>query len=605
MANCSCHEEHEESKLPIIIRLIVSLLLLVLAYFNPFSQIPSLYIYIVSYLVISYDIIIKAFKNLFTGHPFDEHFLMMVASICGFFIEGYAESVLVMLLYQFGELLQDVAVDNSHKSIENLLNLKIDKAHLLKDGEVSDIEADDIEVDDLLLVKAGERIPVNGVITEGSTILDMSALTGESLPQNKDQGDEVLSGSINLTTTITIKALKKSQESTASQILNCIEESDMNKADSEKFMTKFAKIYTPTVILLAILLAVIPLIFGGEFKQWLYRACIFLVISCPCALVISIPLSFFIGIGSSARKGAVFKGANHLEKLAKVQTMIFDKTGTLTKGTLKVLEYSNQETLKLAAIAEKNSNHPIAKAIVEAYQGIVESASNYYEEAGKGMSAKYKDKEIRVGKIDFVKNGIEIDKTGTICHVSYGDDYYGYIVIADQIKEDAKEAIARFKTQNIQTVMLSGDNSKIANSIGQDLNIDAVKADLLPLEKVQSIEEYKKTGVVGFVGDGINDAPGLIKSDIGIAMGKVGSEAAIESGDVIIMNDKISTIVSAHKIAKKTLRILKQNIFFILLIKIASMVLGAFGVLPMWGAVIADVGVCILAILSSLRIRVD
>ena len=606
MHHCHCEEE-EESSLLIIIRLIISLALLLFAIFNPIKQLPSLYIYIVSYLVIGYDVLFRAVKNLFTGHPFDENLLMSIASICGFFIEGYMESVLVILLYQLGELLQDKAVDSSRKSIQKLLDIKVDKAHRINDDNVDDIDAYDIQIGDILLVKTGERIPVDGVIVEGQVSLDTSSLTGESLPLERGEGDNVLSGSINLNATIKMRATKLVGESTSAQILECIEQSEKQKANSEKFITKFAKIYTPVVIGVAILLVLIPTLCGGNFHDWLYRGCIFLVISCPCALVISIPLTFFVGIGSSAKKGVIFKGGNHLETLSKIQTILFDKTGTITKGTLKVLSYTNDETLKVAAIAESFSNHPIAKAIVEAYKGEFEQGKDYHEYAGLGVEVQYQDKIIKVGKLKYVDSNDlyqeQDNNEGTPVYVSINDTCIGSIVIGDEAKDEAKEAISILKGYGIKTGIVSGDNNRIVKAIGEQVDIDMVFGEQLPLQKVEKIEELQKDGPVAFVGDGINDAPALLKSSVGIAMGTLGSEAAVESGDVILMNDNLKSLCDAIKVSKKTVRIAKQNLVFIVLFKLISMVLGALGILPMWGAVVADVGVCLLTILNSLRVR--
>ncbi len=576
--------------------------------------IPPLYIFLVGYLIVGLPVVYSALKNIFKGNFFDENFLMSLATICAFFVNEYSEAVMVMLLYQVGELLQDMAVDNSHKSIKGLLDMKEIIVHrIASNGEIEDIEIEKANIGDVFLVKPGERIALDGKIVEGETTLDMSPLSGESLPVEKHKDDGVLSGSININGIIKVKVEKVYNESTVNKILECIESATVSKTQSERFVTKFAKIYTPIVVVAAVLLVVIPTILGYPFSDWLYRACTLLVVSCPCALVISIPLTFFIGIGVSSKKGILMKGSNYLELLDKMDTILFDKTGTLTKGKLsisKVVAANQNEIIDTAAIVESYSNHPIAEAIKKSSKEDVakHKIEDYKEVAGEGIEAKVDGNLIKVGKWAYVSNNSadSSDEIGSIVHVSKNGNYLGYIVVSDTVKDDAALAMTELKSKGIKTVMVSGDNAKNAHSVGDKIGIDQIHSDLLPNQKVEVLDDYlnkrKGEGKVGFVGDGINDAPVIAKSDIGIAMGGLGSEAAIEVSDVVVMNDSLTSLINAKDISKKTVRIVRQNIVMVVVIKVVAMILGAFGELPMWAAVISDVGVCLLAILNSLRL---
>lgn len=576
--------------------------------------IPPLYIFLVGYLIVGLPVVYSALKNIFKGNFFDENFLMSLATICAFFVNEYSEAVMVMLLYQVGELLQDMAVDNSHKSIKGLLDMKEIIVHrIASNGEIEDIEIEKANIGDVFLVKPGERIALDGKIVEGETTLDMSPLSGESLPVEKHKDDGVLSGSININGIIKVKVEKVYNESTVNKILECIESATVSKTQSERFVTKFAKIYTPIVVVAAVLLVVIPTILGYPFSDWLYRACTLLVVSCPCALVISIPLTFFIGIGVSSKKGILMKGSNYLELLDKMDTILFDKTGTLTKGKLsisKVVAANQNEIIDTAAIVESYSNHPIAEAIKKSSKEDVakHKIEDYKEVAGEGIEAKVDGNLIKVGKGAYVSNNSadSSDEIGSIVHVSKNGNYLGYIVVSDTVKDDAALAMTELKSKGIKTVMVSGDNAKNAHSVGDKIGIDQIHSDLLPNQKVEVLDDYlnkrKGEGKVGFVGDGINDAPVIAKSDIGIAMGGLGSEAAIEVSDVVVMNDSLTSLINAKDISKKTVRIVRQNIVMVVVIKVVAMILGAFGELPMWAAVISDVGVCLLAILNSLRL---
>ncbi len=576
-------------------------------------------IYIVAYLIVGLEIVIKAIKNIFKGEVFDEHFLMAVATIGAFAIGEFPEAVAVMLFYQIGELFQDYAVDKSKESITNLMDIRPDVAVVKRNGKLETVKPETVRIGEEIVVKPGEKIPLDGTIIDGSSMLDTSALTGESVPRSAKIGEKVLSGCINQSGVLTIKVEKEFGESTVSKILDLVENASNKKSKSENFITKFAKIYTPTVVGIAVLLAIIPpfLLNWGSFSEWLERALTFLVVSCPCALVISIPLGFFGGIGGASRKGVLIKGSNYLELLSKTDIFVFDKTGTLTEGVFEVqkinpVDISEEELLKIAVYAESYSNHPISASIKKAYQKEInqEIIGKTEEISGKGIVSQIENKTVVIGNNKIMQEkGIEYKECndiGTILYVAINNKFAGSIVIADKIKEDAKQTIQGLKQNNAsKTVMLTGDKKEIAEKVAKQIEIDEVYTDLLPDQKVEKVEELMKQktekGKLAFVGDGINDAPVLAISDIGIAMGGLGSDAAIEAADIVIMNDKPSKILEAIKISNKTMRIVKQNIIFAISVKILVLILGACGIATMWEAVFADVGVSFIAILNSLR----
>ena len=576
-------------------------------------------IFIISYIIVGFEIVKKAIRNIFRGKVFDENFLMTVATIGAFGIGEYPEAVAVMLFYQVGELFQSYAVDKSRKSIASLMDIRPDFANLWQDGEIKKVDPDEVKIGDKIIVKPGEKIPLDGIILEGKTTLDTKALTGESSPREVVEGEEVLSGCINLNGVIKVEVKKEYGESTVSKILELVENASSKKSKSENFITKFAKYYTPIVVIIAVILAIVPpLILGIEtFSDWIYRALSFLVVSCPCALVISIPLSFFGGIGGASKMGILVKGSNYLEALSHAEIVVFDKTGTLTKGVFEVqkiepVQISKEELLEVVAYAENYSNHPISESIKQVYERkIKENEINDYQElSGLGITAKIKGKEVLVGneklmntrKIEFEK----CNEIGTILYVAIENKYAGYILISDTIKEDAKTTIHELKKNNIkQTVMLTGDRKKVGENVAEKLGMDKVYTDLLPADKVEKVEELLKAksekGKLVFVGDGINDSPVLTLADIGIAMGGLGADSAIEAADIVIMTDEPSKLIKSIKLSKKTMRIVRENIIFAIFVKIVVLVLTAVGVSTMWEAVFADVGVSIIAILNALR----
>lgn len=603
-----------------LIQIIISAILFVIGLLVPFSNgWITKGIYIGAYLIVGLEIIIKAIKNIFKGEVFDEHFLMAVATIGAFAIGEFPEAVAVMLFYQIGELFQDYAVDKSKESITNLMDIRPDVAVVKRNGKLETLKPETVKIGEEIVVKPGEKIPLDGTIIDGSSMLDTSALTGESVPRSAKIGEKVLSGCINQSGVLTIKVEKEFGESTVSKILDLVENASNKKSKSENFITKFAKIYTPIVVGIAILLAIIPpfLLKWGSFSEWLERALTFLVVSCPCALVISIPLGFFGGIGGASRKGVLIKGSNYLELLSKTDIFVFDKTGTLTEGVFEVqkinpVDISEEELLKIAAYAESYSNHPISASIKKAYQKEInqEIIEKTEEISGKGIISQIENKTVVIGNNKIMQEkGIEYKECndiGTILYVAINNKFEGSIVIADKIKEDAKQTIQGLKRNNVsKAVMLTGDKKEIAEKVAKQIEIDEVYTDLLPDQKVEKVEELMKQktekGKLAFVGDGINDAPVLAISDIGIAMGGLGSDAAIEAADIVIMNDKPSKILEAIKISNKTMRIVKQNIIFAISVKILVLILGACGIATMWEAVFADVGVSFIAILNSLR----
>jgi len=603
-----------------LIQIIISAILFAIGLLVPFSnEWITKGIYIVAYLIVGLEIVIKAIKNIFKGEVFDEHFLMAVATIGAFAIGEFPEAVAVMLFYQIGELFQDYAVDKSKESITNLMDIRPDVAVVKRNGKLETVKPETVKIGEEIVVKPGEKIPLDGTIIDGRSMLDTSALTGESVPRSAKIGEKVLSGCINQSGVLTIKVEKEFGESTVSKILDLVENASNKKSKSENFITKFAKIYTPTVVGIAVLLAIIPpfLLNWGSFSEWLERTLTFLVVSCPCALVISIPLGFFGGIGGASRKGVLIKGSNYLELLSKTDIFVFDKTGTLTEGVFEVqkinpVDISEEELLKIAAYAESYSNHPISASIKKAYQKEInqEIIEKTEEISGKGIISQIENKTVVIGNNKIMQEkGIEYKECndiGTILYVAINNKFEGSIVIADKIKEDAKQTIQGLKRNNVsKTVMLTGDKKEIAEKVAKQIEIDEVYTDLLPNQKVEKVEELMKQktekGKLAFVGDGINDAPVLAISDIGIAMGGLGSDAAIEAADIVIMNDKPSKILEAIKISNKTMRIVKQNIIFAISVKILVLILGACGIATMWEAVFADVGVSFIAILNSLR----
>lgn len=603
-----------------IMLIIGTLIYLVALAYNGNNNSVSIILFIASYLVIGGEVILTALKNITNGEIFDENFLMSIATIGAFFIGEYPEAVAVMLFYQIGEVFQGYAVNKSRKSISSLMNIRADYANVLRSNNEVKVSPEDVSLNEVILIKPGERVPLDGVVLSGESFLDTSALTGESVPREIKAGDEILSGEINNSGVLKVRVTKEYGESTVARILELVENASNKKAPTEKFITKFSKIYTPIVVLVAVLVAIIPPIFikGAVFSEWLYKALSLLVVSCPCALVVSIPLGFFSGIGAASKKGVLVKGGNYLEALKESEIIVFDKTGTLTKGVFKVTSInakniSKDELLEITALGEANSNHPIAVSIAEAYGKKINKneIESYKEVAGHGVEAIIRGKNVLLGNSKLmIKNNIFYDKVntiGTIVHIAINSEYKGNIIISDEIKENVKEAILELKNAGIKkTVMLTGDSKEVAEKVANDIGIDEVYSELLPSDKVNKLEEVlsKKVGngKVLFVGDGINDAPVLARADIGIAMGGVGSDAAIEAADVVLMKDKIESISDAIRISRKTNKILWQNIIFSLFIKVAVMILVVAGLTNMWAAVFADVGVTLLAVLNSMRI---
>lgn len=591
----------------------------------------NLVFFLAAYVIIGGDVVKNAVKNIGGGQIFDENFLMTIATVGAFFVGDYPEAVAVMLFYQVGECFQAYAVNKSRKSISNLMDIRPDYANVFREGEWVKANPDEVSVGDKILVRTGEKIPLDGVIIKGSSALDTMALTGESLPRDVEAGDSVISGCVNKTGLLEIEVTKVYGQSTVAKILDLVENAGNKKAEAENFITKFAKYYTPVVVACAVVLAIVPpLITGGGWSDWIYRALSFLVISCPCALVISIPLSFFGGLGGASKAGILVKGSNYLEALSNTEVVVMDKTGTLTKGNFAVSKVvpakgvafsavtgtedrtAEEKLIELAAYAESYSNHPISKSLVEAYDGTVDTllVADARELAGQGVAVTIGNRVIYAGneklmaqqKIDYEK----ADDAGTVIYIAEGKNYLGYILIEDEMKEDAREAIEGLRAAGIKrVVMLTGDRKKVADKVAGELGITEVYAGLLPGDKVEKVEELfaskSEKGKLVFVGDGINDAPVLARADIGIAMGGLGSDAAIEAADVVIMTDEPSKIAKAMKISGKTLRIVKQNIVFAIGIKVLVLVLAAIGMASMWAAVFADVGVAVIAILNAMR----
>ena len=594
---CEHHlKKHNEENKVLLIRFLFTVFLFILGFkFQIF--------FIAAYIVISYDILYKMLKNLLAGRFFDECFLMSIATIGAICIKEFPEAVMVMLLYQIGEYFQDKAVDNSKESITKLMDIRPDYANKITEESIIKVDPHEINTGDIIIVKTGEKIPLDGIVTEGHASVDTSSLTGESLPRNIAVGDSVYSGCINLDGVLKLRVTKTFENSEVSKILEMVEHAAAKKAVTEKFITRFAGIYTPFVVVLAVIIAIVPQFFLPG--NWIERALTFLVISCPCAFVISVPLTFFAGIGASSKAGILVKGSCDLEKLAHVKTAVFDKTGTLTNGNFKVVQINSdnpEELLKYAAIAESVSSHPIAKAIRNEYGKSTEIV-DVTEISGCGVKAVIDGKEILAGNAKFV-GAEEIEASGTVVYVSIDGKYAGNIVISDTLKQDSAYTIKELNKNNIQTVMLTGDSAKNTEYIKNELGINRVYAELLPDKKVEKLEEIlnKNKGITIFTGDGINDAPVLMRADVGIAMGGLGSDAAIEAADVVIMDDKPSKILDAVKIGRKTMTVVYQNIIFAVGIKVIFLILGILGVMTMWGAVFADVGVTFITILNALRI---
>ena len=611
-------------------RIIIASVLLVVLHFIPITGIPRFICYLAIYLEIGYDILKKAFKGIKNGQVFDENFLMALATVGAFGLAvyeksgDYNEAIAVMLFYQIGELFQSYAVGKSRRNISELMDIRPDYANIEKDGKLEQVDPDEVEIGSVIVVQPGEKVPIDGVIIEGSTTLNTSALTGESLPRNAKPGDEIISGCINMTGVLRIRTTKEFGESTVSRILELVENSSSRKSRSENFISKFARYYTPAVCYGAIALALLPPIANllflhnpAQWGQWVYRALTFLVISCPCALVISIPLSFFAGIGGASNAGVLVKGSNYLETLAQTKYVVFDKTGTLTKGVFEVagVHHNTMEEAKIleyAALAESFSTHPISRSLKTAYGKEIDQnrVTDVEEISGNGVTAKVDGVSVAVGNTKLMKRigveAVECHQVGTVIHVAIDGVYAGHILIADVPKPTSKEAIANLKKHGIkETVMLTGDIDKVAQQVAGELGVDHVYSELLPADKVTKVEELlaKKTAKekLAFVGDGINDAPVLSRADIGIAMGALGSDAAIEAADVVLMDDDPQKIVKAIRIAKKCMRIVYENIYFAIGIKVICLILGAVGIANMWVAIFADVGVMVIAVLNAIR----
>lgn len=616
------HDHSDENMKNKAILLCISGILLVVAYWlysKNIYNLLSIILFALSYLIAGYKTLLSSIRNILKGQIFDENFLVALATIGALLIGEYPEAISVMLFYEVGELFQSYAVGKSRKSISALMDIRPDFANLKKDNKIVTVSPQEVVIDDIIIVKPGEKIPLDGIVVDGTSLLDTTSLTGESVPREVTIDNPVLSGCINLNGTISVKVTKTFGESTASKILDLVENATNKKTDTENFITTFARYYTPIVVITAAVLAFVPpiIIESATFKDWIYRALTFLVISCPCALVLSIPLTFFAGIGGASKCGVLVKGSNYLESLAKTEIVVFDKTGTLTKGVFKVTEInptflSKDELLELTSYAESFSNHPISISIRKAFDKDIDNSRIKKQEeiAGHGIRAIIDNKEVLVGNYKLMKKYnipyFEGDIVGTVVHVAIDNKYAGYIVIADEIKEDSKNAISKLKKIGVKkTVMLTGDSKSVGESVAKDLNIDEVYTELLPEDKVVNVEKLlnnKSTKKkLAFVGDGINDAPVLARADIGIAMGGVGSDAAIEAADVVIMTDQPSKIPTAISVSRKTLRIATQNIYFSIIVKVLVLILGAFGFASMWEAVFADVGVSIIAVLNSIR----
>ena len=604
-----------------IIQIFLAFLIFLIAFFVPFeNKLINSILYFVSYIVVGFEVIQEAFEHFFKGKFFDENCLMLVATLGALIIGEYPEATAVMLFYQIGEMLQDYAVDKSKRSITKLMDIRPDFAYVKRNNKVFKVNPNEVNLGETIIVKPGEKVPLDGTIIEGSSLLDTSSLTGESVPKEVTLGDTVLSGCINQTSLLTIKVTKKFKESTVSKILDLVENASSKKSKSENFITKFAKYYTPIVVFIAFILALVPpfVLHISTFQVWFYRALTFLVVSCPCALVLSIPLGFFAGIGSASKIGILVKGGNYLERLANSEIVVFDKTGTLTKGTFEVqkieaFNISEEELLELASYSENYSNHPISLSLKNAYKKEIDTSliSDFQEVSGFGISCKVDNKSVLIGNEKWMKKNnidyIKSNEIGTILYVALEKKFVGSIIIADQIKEDSKYAISNLKKQSIKkTVMLTGDKKEISKNVAMNLGIDEVYSELLPTDKAEKLEEIinskSSNRNVVFVGDGMNDSPVLALSDVGVAMGMLSSDSSIEAADVVIMTDEPSKLCNAINLSRKTMTIVRQNIVFAIFVKLLVLVLSAFGLSTMWSAVFADVGVSIICVLNSLRI---
>lgn len=613
------HSHGGKIKLQDNIRLIIGAIIYAFAIVFKDQGDFSIILFALSYLLVGGEVVLTAIKNILRGEVFDENFLMTVATLGAFFIGEFPEGVAVMLFYEIGEVFQSYAVNRSRKSITSLMNIRADYANVIIDGIEKKVSPDTVNINDTIVIKPGERVPLDGIVLDGTGFVDTSALTGEAVPREVKKDDDILAGFINNNCVLKVKVTKGFKESTVSRILELVENASNKKAPTEKFITKFARVYTPIVVFSALALAIIPPLFirDANFYDWIYRALIFLVVSCPCALVVSIPLGLFAGIGGASKKGVLVKGGNYLEALKDIDTVVFDKTGTLTKGVFKVtkinnIDMSKDELIRIAAIAESMSNHPIAQSIITEYGMKVKSdnVSNYEEIPGHGIKVNIEGKEVLVGNYKLMNKFHvkykDVESIGTIVHVAINKKYSGNIIISDEIKEHSKSAISALKALGVNNIiMLTGDNKSVAEKVANIVGVDDVYYELLPVDKVERIEEIinSKTteGKVIFVGDGINDAPVLARADIGIAMGGIGSDAAIEAADVVLMKDNPERLATAIKIARKTNRVLWQNIIFALGVKFIVLILGAFGIANMWSAVFADVGVTVLAVINSTR----
>ena len=602
-----------------LIRILAAVAVLLLSALLPVADWIKIVIALAAYGLAGWDVLWGAVRGIAHGQVFDEKFLMAVATLGAIASQDYNEACAVMIFYQIGELFQGIAVGKSRRDIAALMDIRPDTANVLRDGVEQEVSPEEVAVGETIVVKPGEKIPLDGEVIEGSTAVNTAALTGESLPQDKNVGDKVISGSINMTGVIKVRTTSEFGESTVARVLELVENSASKKAKVENFITRFARYYTPCVVIAALILAIIPPLFVGNWWDWVNRALTFLVVSCPCALVVSVPLSFFGGIGGASRKGILIKGSNYLETLSKVNTAVFDKTGTLTKGSFAVTaihpaKVSNDELLDIAAVAECNSNHPIAQSIVAAHKGHInpERVSSVKEIAGRGVEAVIDGRTIYVGNSklmdDVHADWHECHHVGTVIHIAENGKYLGHIVISDEPKPDSKKAIQQLKALGVKkVVMLTGDSRKVAENVANELGVDEVRAELLPADKVTEVEKLLESdGPLAFVGDGINDAPVLSRADVGIAMGALGSDAAIEAADVVLMDDKPSKIPEAMNIARKTMRIVRQNIIVSLTVKGLVLIITAIGMGNMWYAVFADVGVLILAVLNAMRaLKVD
>lgn len=617
---CGCSHGHDHSAGEMkttLIRAGITILLGAGGMLLPVPELVSFFLYLAALLVIGYDIVIDAVKNLFQGHMLDENFLMSLAAIGAFCVGEYLEGVAVMLLFQVGEMFQSYAIGKSRKSISSLMEIRPDFARVKRQGVLQTVPPEEVALQETIVVQPGERIPLDGVVREGSSMADLSALTGESVPQRLRPGENAMSGSINLDGVLEIEVSKEYGDSTVARILNLVENASQKKARSEQFITRFARVYTPIVVALAVLLAVVPSLITGVWSVWVYRALSFLVISCPCALVISVPLSFFGGIGGASRRGILVKGSNNLEALSRVETVALDKTGTLTHGVFRVNhikpeKVSEEELLRVCAAAEQFSNHPISRSVLEAYRHQPEKidSADYEEIAGRGIRTQLDGKTVLVGNAKLMKeNGVvyrEAKEMGTVVYVAREQEFLGYLVISDELKADAALAVSRLRAAGAERIiMLTGDADAPGQAVARKLGLDEAYTQLLPDDKLNRIEQLQKEKnprkTVLFAGDGINDAPVLMAADVGAAMGGLGSDAAIEAADVVIMTDEPSKLAEAVMISRRTLRIVKQNIAFALGVKALVLILAAFGVSTMWEAVFADVGVCLLAVLNATR----